>query len=691
MKNTLLLLLLSIAFPVTGKSLDKVFQLMPQPQKVEVKSGIAFNHDQLTYLVTKEGTDIPVLRPILDALPRSVRKGKGVQLTLTTNGVPDSDEGYVLQISTNGASILAKTSTGLFYGCQTLEQLLEDSRDFHRPIPAMVITDYPSIPYRAIHVDTKHHLNRMEYYYRLIDHLASYKINGIIWELEDKLRYTRRPEIASPNAISKQEMQAISRYAKERNIEISPLVQGLGHASFILKHHWELREHPNSDHDFCPADPRTYELQFDLYRDAIEAMPYGKYLHIGGDEINSIGEDSRCLATGKTAFELQMYWLQKVCKFATDQGRTPIFWDDMPLKHAGIWDLLQNDTLGGMELERQWNSQKLDDAINLFPKECIYMRWKYEEAVTPVNLKLLNWYREKGLKVMASTATATGNSLYLPREIERTDYIKGFSRIAAENKLEGILATTWDDGSPHSAAVLREMIAQGEYGWNPYARDRKSFSLAYGQREFGFNPADSLSEFINDLKAMADFFDGALVIEGVRNPAWGVTPFRLLPFPDSQNPGVWSKQYADKITEAEVAMKRYNRVSSILSRGKANALRNRYPLAVYEQTSHLFAYPVQLILALRNYDCADTPDEKATALRAVTTICDNFTTMRQTFEKVYSEIRFMTLPDGYIEQIGRKSHLSAMTSNSDWMFYFELPMIKELKKWIQKTSSLYSL
>lgn len=76
----------------------------------------------------------------------------------------------------------------------------------------------------------------------MIDKLARYKVNAVIWELEDKLRYTRRPEVGAPNAIGKQEMQAICRYAEERNINISPLVQGLGHASFILKHHWELRE-----------------------------------------------------------------------------------------------------------------------------------------------------------------------------------------------------------------------------------------------------------------------------------------------------------------------------------------------------------------------------------------------------------------------------------------------------------------
>ena len=139
---------------------------------------------------------------------------------------------------------------------QTLEQLMEDSRDFNILIPAMLIIDYPAISYRAVHFDVKHHLDRMEYYYQEIDKLARYKINAVIWELEDKLRYTRRPEIGAPNAISKQEMQALCRYAKERNIEITPLVQGLGHAGFILKHHWELRENPDSDWEFCPSEDR---------------------------------------------------------------------------------------------------------------------------------------------------------------------------------------------------------------------------------------------------------------------------------------------------------------------------------------------------------------------------------------------------------------------------------------------------
>ena len=138
------------------------------------------------------------------------------------------------------------TQAGLFYGSQTLLQMLEDAHDQKVAIPACRITDYPDIAFRAVHLDLKHHLDAGFYYYQVIDRLARIKINAIIVEFEDKLRYKKAPVIGAPHAISIEEFEAISRYAKERNIEISPLVQGLGHASFILKHdkYKKLRDNP---------------------------------------------------------------------------------------------------------------------------------------------------------------------------------------------------------------------------------------------------------------------------------------------------------------------------------------------------------------------------------------------------------------------------------------------------------------
>ena len=109
-----------------------------------------------------------------------------------------------------------------------------------------------------------------------------------------------------------EEWKKLSEYAHERNISISPLVQGLGHASFVLKHekYKDLRDDPESDWAFNPLDPKTYEVQYDLYRDALEALPHGKYLHVGGDEVKTTGRNS-----GKSALELQLIWLNKVFYF----------------------------------------------------------------------------------------------------------------------------------------------------------------------------------------------------------------------------------------------------------------------------------------------------------------------------------------------------------------------------------------
>lgn len=683
MKIQLLVIsLLLAASSLCARSLDKAFQLLPQPQSIEMLSGKGVMHTDLKFVSAAPGTPVPVLGALTDVLPRAGRAGKGLYLQLSGQNVPDSPEGYVLEVNDKGVTVTARTEAGLFYGCQTLEQLLEDSRDFGREIPRMKITDYPAIAYRAVHLDTKHHLDRMDYYYRMVDRLARYKVNAIIWELEDKLRFTRRPEVAAPNAISKQEMQALCRYAKERNVEISPLVQGLGHAGFILKHHWELRENPASDWEFCPSDPRTYEVQFDLYLDALEAMPYGKYLHVGGDEITAIGIDDRCKATGKTAFELQMIWLKKVCRFAVEHGRTPIFWDDMPLKYAGLWTLILGDK-SEEEVAKVWNTDKLDEAISLFPKECIYMRWKYEDATAPAHQRLLKWYHDKGLKVMGATAASAGDSPFLPRRNTRSEYVKGFSRLVADNQLEGILATAWDDGSPHLETVWRGFIAQGEFGWNPSARDIETFKKAHAQREYGFRPGDNRMEFLDGLEKAIFFFDGALVTSGRRNPAWGATAFTLMELPDKTKPGAWSELYKDKIAQAKIEADRYKKISEGIRTAEAEALRNRYTLRVYEQTNNLQNYPVRLILALNAYDTAVDDATRKAALAEVAEVCDYFDVMRSNLESVYSETRFMEQPEGLISDLNHHNHLASKTNNSDWWYYYEIPMVKKVRAWMK--------
>ncbi len=680
-----LVLLLVGTVECLAKELDSRFQILPKPQKIEVYGGSGISGSDLNYVVAEAGTPMPILGNIVNSLPQCRRSGKGVVLTLSEDtSLPESKEGYVLNIHSKGISIEARGTAGLFYGCQTLEQLLEDSRDFKINIPFMKITDYPDISYRAVHFDNKHHLNTMKYYYECIDKLARYKVNAVMWEVEDKLRYARRPEVASPNAISKQEMQALSRYAMERNVEISPLIQGLGHASYILKHHWELREDPMNDWTFCPSHPGTYEVLFSLYLDAMEAMPYGRYLHIGGDEISAIGIDDRCKATGKSPFELQMMWLNKVCKFISDHGRTPIFWDDMPFKHAGMWGLMmvENDATAE-EVNRRWNTDLLDEAIDLFPKECVYMRWKYDDSTTPANKKALDWYQQKGLKVMGATTASDALCPYVSRGNSCAPYIKGFSQIIADRKLEGIFATAWDDGSAHWETVWRGFIAQGEFGWNPNGRSIEKFKSAHAQREFGFAPKDSLMFFLDIMEKSAAFFDQALVTSGLRNPACSVDDFVLIDLPDKEKSGAWTEKYKEKVEQSKVTLKQHEQIMEGIMRAKKHALRNRYNLDIYEQTQNLLIYPSQLINALHDYDVASI-DNKKHKMKVVREVCSNFKQMRKNFENVYSEVRFMENPAGYIGDSKHHHHLAGQTDNCDWWFLYEKPMVVKTLKWVDE-------
>ena len=164
-KIFVLLFLLGLSVRMSAVGLDKRFQILPLPQQMEIQKGKGISAGELSFVTMKGEGEIPVLGNMLDALPRYAVKGvKGVTLSMTEKDVPVSPEGYVLEVSSKGIAIRARSQAGLFYGCQTLEQLMEDSRQFSLEVPAMKITDYPAIAYRAVHLDTKHHLDRTEYY-----------------------------------------------------------------------------------------------------------------------------------------------------------------------------------------------------------------------------------------------------------------------------------------------------------------------------------------------------------------------------------------------------------------------------------------------------------------------------------------------------------------------------------------------
>ena len=590
-------------------------------------------------------------------------------------------ESYTFKIEQEKIEIQAQDQAGLFYAFVTLDQLIEDAVNSNTPLPFVTLQDAPKIAFRPIQVDVKHHLEKKSYYYDLIDALAQLKINGIILEIEDKLKYKRRPEVASADALSIEEWRALSTYALARNISISPLVQGLGHASFILKHDKNkyLRDDPKSDWAFNPLNPETYALQYDLYLDAMEAFPHGKYLHVGGDEVQTTGRGS-----GKSALELNLIWLNKVSAFAEEHDRIPIFWDDMPLKQAGLMQPIYNSEMDPATVDSIWevNEPKLNKFITQFPKNCVYMRWNYHKAESYGNGKAMDWFSSNGFRVMGATAGQTRWTL-MPQRESNIDQIRIFAEQSINRNYNGLLLTLWDDDSPHFELYKRGISAFAEYSWGGLKRTKEEFKAVYRHRKFGSEFKGEQYAFIDALDEPVALWTNLFVEAGNHRNALihkeNPIEEQLIDLPDFNKKGDWTKKYSARLEQLEAQKNQLEQAKKTLFKIQNQDAKSEYNLAVYNEVIQLVEYNFELMSQLKAFDTATTPEAEKKALDAIMTTGQTFSSVRAQMETVYSQTRVLNKPEGYLLDQDHHNHPANQTVNFDWQFIGEILMLQKIE------------
>ena len=286
-----------------------------------------------------------------------------------------------------------------------------------------------------------------DYLVDVVRRLASFKVNAIVLELEDKFLYQRRPEISAPVGLTADDLRSLVSVCKEFHVELVPLVQGLGHVSYILKHpkYASLREKKDSLAEFCPQAAGAYRVLFDLYEEVAAATEGTKYFHIGGDEAWLMGSCPRCAkAVAKHGkFPLYERWLEKCAGKVRSLGRIPMVWDDMLIKDAG-------------------------DNWSKLPDDLIYVRWNYRATAAADDRDKLWNYSQTGLPVLVAAAIQT-NDPYVPMYHEHFANIDGYAKAASAGKLTGILTTTWEDSGNHTETFWPGYAATGQAGWNASA------------------------------------------------------------------------------------------------------------------------------------------------------------------------------------------------------------------------------
>ena len=681
---TLLITVFLIGCSNKIKNLDG-FKLLPPVQKIEYNNDLSnLNFENIKFAHSANNTELPIRFDFTNHIENNKQSESTIDYSIESN-LNLNEEGYILNIFKNKISIIAKDEGGLFYAFITLDQLLEDSKDKNVNLPMVSIKDYPLLKFRPIHLDVKHHMEKKSYYFNLIDHLAKQKINGIIVEFEDKLKYELRPEIGAPDAPSIDWWIEISEYANKRNIMINPLVQGLGHASFILKHekNKHLRDVPDSDWAFNPLNSQTYDLQFDLYLDAIKATPYGKYLHVGGDEVHLLKRE------GKSELELNLIWLNKVCQFAEKHNRIPIFWDDMPLKHAGVYRPMFNSEISMEKVDEIWEKNELNlmQFIEKFPKNAVYMRWNYQKSDTYGNQKAMDWYMNNGLNVMGATAGQTRWTL-MPQNQSNISQIKSFAISSIEKNLEGLLLTLWDDDSPHFELYKRGIAAFSQYSWSGNKTTIEEFKTIYRHRTYGPEFSNNEFAFIDKLEKPVSLWLNMLLEEKVRRAAISKEENPLETFiidlPDLENKGMWSKKYFNKIKNAKASLLISKEVEETIDKLMENDSKNKYTLEVYKQVNELVKFSSNIIITLEKLDLSAEIDYEKTAFNEIRNFEDKFNSLRINFEEVYSKTRILNKPENYILDQDHHNHPANQTINFDWQFLSEKYFLKKIKNYISQ-------
>src|SRR5215510_10129536 len=293
------------------------YSVIPSPQKVELQGGeIEFNdswsidagrlakdHIAVRALV-KDLREFHLIELNQSSAKTGAKTGNVIRLSVMkgavkTGAAGEAEEinaqGYLLKIAPGLIEITGNADQGVFYGAQTLLQLLKPGPRGKLFLPITTIEDWPKLQLRFLHWDTKHHQDRIETLKRYLDWSARFKVNMIGFELEDKFAYPSNPIIGAPGAFTPQQLQEIVNYGLERYIQVVPEIQAPAHLAYVLKHREfaDLRADGNNyQSDLC--DPRTYDLIFSMYDDAIKASRGVQFLFVSTDEVYYAGIDGKC-------------------------------------------------------------------------------------------------------------------------------------------------------------------------------------------------------------------------------------------------------------------------------------------------------------------------------------------------------------------------------------------------------------
>lgn len=635
--------------------------LIPEPQKI-TPGEAAFRPGTMLTIVQTDDED----RFAAGELAASLSTEQGMQVMVSGAAAVEGPaihlgrregsnlkaEGYRLTVTLSRIMLEGHDAAGLFWGTQTLLQTFRKGPGGPE-VPCMTVEDWPDMACRAIHYDTKHHQDTCAYVEDFIRTLARYKVNMLVWEWEDQFAYERHPEIGAPGAFTKAQMQALTAFARQYHIQIVPLVQGLGHVSYILKHpqHRHVREIPDSAWEFCPLNEGTYDLLFDLWDEAMEATPGSEFLHIGSDETYELGLGEACGCKRKAdeigKDGLMQVFIYRAVAHVESRGRRAMSWGGRYRPGAEHQPPKKMIFVDSSDVEYLKASQSAGYDVFVYAPN---------PGIEPLFLPYLPWVQYS----MWRDDT---------RRVRRGSFRETAESIAAAGRagaVSGSITTSWDDSGLHNQAWMPRFICAAEYSWSSKGPDVDVWIDRYMREYFG-PEARNMRELFQLLQDGAVFYYHTFQ----RNVwHWGdVGKMHVPDFPrqELEYHPFWCRRYAPLLHRAEAERQRIARALWIIDDNLSRKVKHRYDLDVFRTCAELMRHNVDLVRMLGRLEQAigaaserhfsDRKESLQHLERARTMIEEHLTDRKAVFEHLVDTWERTRLPKGY--STGEKAYVFA--------------------------------
>ncbi|QNL37442.1 MULTISPECIES: family 20 glycosylhydrolase [Bacteroides] len=359
------------AHPILAQS------VIPVPLKMEQGTGSFLLSEKTKLYTNLQGGEAELWENYLKALPVQLKEArmkdrKQMLFLLITPKTPQlpSPESYTLSVTSQRIEIRATSGAGLFYGMQTLLQLMQPASTGGYSVPSVEIEDTPRFAYRGLMLDVSRHFSTKEFIKKQIDALAYYKINRLHlhltdaagWRLEIKKyplltdfaawrtdptwkkwwnggrKYLRYDEPgASGGYYTQDDIREILEYARQHYITVIPEIEMPSHSEEVLAAYPQLScsGEPYKNSDFCVGNEETFTFLENVLTEVMELFP-SEYIHVGGDEAGKSAWKTcpKCQKRMKDEHlanvdELQSYLIHRIEKFLNNHGRRLLGWDEI--------------------------------------------------------------------------------------------------------------------------------------------------------------------------------------------------------------------------------------------------------------------------------------------------------------------------------------------------------------------------